>query len=106
MDPMRYTSHIEDCLQPLSAAIEYNADFFLVQMVKLQKIVEEIRCSGLHSASTMKGLVDLYVKSFQKSLHDYKAALPPSLQQNSEHNPCHELVYGLLTPRYPQHRFS
>lgn len=96
---MRYTSHIEDCLQSLAVANEYNADFILVQMVKLQKIVEDIRCSALHSASSMKGLVDLYVKAFQKSLQDYMAALPPGLQQNSEYFKLRALFIHIITHR-------
>ena len=83
LDSMRHNSHIEDCLQAVAAAEEYETDILLVQIVKLQKIVEEIRVSGLHNQSSLKGSVEMYVRSFQAVLQEYKSALPAKLQQNS-----------------------
>jgi len=93
---MRYTGHIEDCLQAVAAAAEYETDICLVQMVKLQKIVEEVRVSGLYNDSSLKGPVGMYVRSFQTVLQEYKSALPANLQQNSQyHQPCRSCITKL-----------
>jgi hypothetical protein len=96
LDSIRYASHIEDCLQVVVAAAEYDTDIFLVQKVKLQKIVEEVRFSGLHNDSSLKGPVGMYVSSFQAALQEYKSALPANLQQNSQyHQPCRSCITKL-----------
>lgn len=88
---MRCTSFIDECVQAISVATEYDTDIILVQMVRLQKLVEEIRASGLQNNSSLKGPVEMYVKVFQTRLQEYKSALPPNLQQNSEYTPLHPL---------------
>jgi hypothetical protein len=93
LDSMRYNSHIEDCLQAVAAAAEYETDIYLIQMVKLQKIVEEIRVSGLYNDSSLKGPVGMYVRSFQTALQEYKSALPANLQQNSQYHQVLSLMY-------------
>lgn len=90
---MRYSSHIESCLQAIEAAAHSETDIILVQICKLQKIVEEIRASGLHNSPDLKGPIKMYVSSFETALHTFMEFLPENLRNNSKHRYNRHIIY-------------
>jgi hypothetical protein len=88
---MRYSSHIEGCLQAVEATADSESDAILVQISKIQKIVEEIRSTSLHNSPSLKGPVKMYVGSFEAALRACKNSLPTNLYHNSKYQTIRSL---------------
>lgn len=71
IDAMSYTKYLESCLDTLEQAQEYESDAFLVQMVRLQHLVEDT-----HTLETPSAPMQMYVKAFEADLTRLKASNP------------------------------
>jgi hypothetical protein len=86
LDAIRYTTHAEDSCNALSQIPEYESDIYLVQLVKLQQIAENITQNLPYDAPqsfwTSKPPIGLLVKAFQMELQSFKDSLPQKLLQD------------------------
>ena len=64
VDAMKYSPWMDECTAALAQSGEYESDLYLVQMVRIQKIIEET-----HTTDTTQGApVHMYSKAFQADL--------------------------------------
>ncbi len=66
---------------------EYSTDTLLVQLVKLQLIIERVDQGPWHEeqndpTGSIRAPTTFYVKALQMELQDFKAKVPPDLQTN------------------------
>jgi hypothetical protein len=109
LDAIRYTTHAEDSCNALSQKPEYESDIYLVQLVKLQQIAENITQALPYDAPqsfwTSKPPIGLLVKAFEMELQSFKESLPQALLQDRKltlPKPLYHLSYlpepSKLTP--------
>jgi hypothetical protein len=87
---IRYTKYLNQCLEELERAAEYEADSLAVQLVRLQHLTEKV--FHFHTkdqllselASIPKPTTTQYLEAFQTELASFWEALPPSLKNNRE----------------------
>ncbi|RDW82696.1 hypothetical protein BP6252_03808 [Coleophoma cylindrospora] len=86
LDAIRYTPIIKDCYEAvLNCGGQQERDLFLVQIVKLQCLVEKIRHSSVWtdiangSSNTLVAPIGFWVQSFWSELQTFKKELPPEL---------------------------
>ncbi|KAI9729358.1 MAG: hypothetical protein M1834_006881 [Cirrosporium novae-zelandiae] len=100
LDALRFTSYMDEGCRTLLEAGEYPSDTYLTHLVNLQKTVERISESPLHSeadsSSNRKPPVGMYVKGVQEEMTRFKDSLPPELQQSREYLPKPTLEECLL----------
>ena len=53
MTAMSFTPYMDDCLEALETAREYDSDLFLVQMVRIQRTIESIHTTEPSSAPSL-----------------------------------------------------
>ncbi|KAF2719183.1 hypothetical protein K431DRAFT_192180, partial [Polychaeton citri CBS 116435] len=68
-DAIKYTSWLDNCLETLGCHREYESDAFLVQMVRLQRV-----CEDISNTETPNAPLQLYAKSFHAELASIKKA--------------------------------
>lgn len=87
IDPLRWTSHMESCLEYLISLNERPSDSVLVTQVKMQLLTDQAAeatrnhfFSGVqHSAEVFSGF---HLKSLQSQWHDLKRSIPQELQHD------------------------
>lgn len=86
MDALRWTPHMEECLQILAERPECPTDKILVQQVKLQLIVEKVNhCPWLREAGNAESMgapPAFYLEALKLQLQEAKRQIPIDLQQN------------------------
>lgn len=90
MDPLRYSQYMEECCQFLAQTREYDTDVFIVNLVRLQRIVEGIGqnmspqdiVNEWWTASTLTP-IGLYVQSFRNDMQKLRKSMPCHLQHNA-----------------------
>lgn len=83
----QYTNEFtESCLQVLEEAAEYQSDQYLIQLVKMQSIAEEInQALPRHNKDFSSGSsapIALCMRTLQAKLDSFRMKLPIHLQQN------------------------
>ncbi|KAK4549368.1 hypothetical protein LTR36_006365 [Oleoguttula mirabilis] len=71
IDALSYTKYMDDCLNSLVEAREYDSDPLLVQMVRLQHLAEDT-----HTTETPSAPMQMYVKAFEADLTKLKESDP------------------------------
>jgi hypothetical protein len=87
VNDLPYTNDFtEACLQVLEKTAEYNSDQYVIQLVKMQSIAEEInQALPRHSQDFSSGSsapVALCLRTLQEKLDSFRMKLPIHLQQN------------------------
>jgi hypothetical protein len=100
-EPLKFTSHLEECCQRLLMFREYESDKLLVQLVAIQQISLEI--SGFFNETNSffgnSGMsIILFIKSMQGKLDDFERNLPSDFQQHRMLNGTLGNVWPKLTP--------
>ena len=86
---------MDECLQTLVERKEHPADAFLVQLVKLQLIVEKVAHAPWSESSgdlggPIKAPSHFYLRALQRQLEDFKQNIPSELLQNGTSIPIGE----------------
>lgn len=88
LDALRYTAHLEESCNALAQDPEFERDIYLVQLVRLQKIAEQITQSIPYDAPqsfwTSKPPIGMLVKAFEAQLEAFKGAIPRDLQHDGK----------------------
>ncbi|EME49367.1 hypothetical protein DOTSEDRAFT_68225 [Dothistroma septosporum NZE10] len=71
IDAMPYTNYMEECLDHLEQAKEYDSDILLVQIVRVQRVIEAIHTTDSPSAPPR-----IYIKAFQADIERLRKADP------------------------------
>ena len=84
---MHWTQYLEDCVAVLAETNELPSDAILIQMVKLQLIVEKVRRGPWHeehddSTGFSRAPPIFYLKALQAQLQDFKARIPQQIERN------------------------
>ena len=87
LDALRWTQYLEDCIAVLAEKKEYPSDTLLIQMVKLQLIMEKVGQCPWHEAHEeftdfARAPAIFYLKALQVQLQDFKTEIPPEIQKN------------------------
>src|SRR4051794_33240812 len=83
IDALRWTSHMEECLNILAESKECPGDAVLVHQVRLQLLVEQAsQISQQIRESGNATPLDLYRRSLQGQLQEVNDKLPPELNFN------------------------
>ncbi|PMD42861.1 hypothetical protein L207DRAFT_486635 [Hyaloscypha variabilis F] len=75
MDPLRWTPHMDECLQFIDEAKDCHNDAILVQLVRLQLIVEKVGGRPVDEAAMESFEQITEALPFQSQLHDIKVQL-------------------------------
>jgi hypothetical protein len=90
LGPARYTRYLDQCLQELESAAEYETDQLAVQLVRVQHLTEKIFYfhTGDQLVNDMPGIpkatATVYLDAFQAELDKLRNELPPNLKTNRE----------------------
>jgi hypothetical protein len=81
---MRFTPYMSECCDVLLAAGEYETDRRLVELVKLQCILQKIRAvttpEGIFESQPLKPPLIMYIKQLDSELKKFKEELPSNLK--------------------------
>ncbi|GKT52447.1 uncharacterized protein ColSpa_12628 [Colletotrichum spaethianum] len=86
MDPLRWTSHMDECLQILDSQPESSSDRSLVALVKMQLLKDEAAKLSFRSDAPLDAIdgskppAAMYVKLLKAQLQRIIQSLPPELQ--------------------------
>ncbi|RAL03034.1 Zn(II)2Cys6 transcription factor domain-containing protein [Aspergillus ibericus CBS 121593] len=78
IDPMQWTSYMDECLDVLSQSKESRYDEVLAHQVRLQRIANEVE--SIRGGSTAVPL-PFYLEALQRKVNEVKKAISPELQQ-------------------------
>lgn len=89
IDALRWTPHMEECLQTLAEKQECPTDEVLVQQVRLQLIVGKVAQAPWHdgeieNAEPIRAPPAFYLKALQSQLQGIKSKLTPESQLNGK----------------------
>jgi hypothetical protein len=86
LDDFRFTQYADKCVQILERCREYESDVYLVQLVRLQRIAEEVHQSipryNLMGSLPVQASIVQSVKTLQMKLDQFGRNLPSHLKQN------------------------
>ncbi|KAJ5608635.1 hypothetical protein N7528_009202 [Penicillium herquei] len=88
LDPMRYSTYIQQCISELEEADELESDAYLVQLVKIQHLSEKIAClDGRYDVDTESERIDKapisgYILAFEAELEMIHKTMPRRLKTN------------------------
>ncbi|MCJ1389948.1 hypothetical protein MMC18_002806 [Xylographa bjoerkii] len=86
MDDCPFPCYAEACMNVLEESAQYPSDEYLIQLVRLQHIAEEINQalprSDLESPHSPTAPIALYIRTLQTKLEMFRSRLPIHLQQN------------------------
>jgi hypothetical protein len=86
IEPARYTHYAQACVSILQQSPLYLSDQYLVQLMKLQSIAEEISSvlpRDSFALSPLSSTASSYIKSLQAKLNMFEECLPIHLRTNS-----------------------
>ena len=105
---MRWTPHMEECMQKLADEPQCPGDLVLVVLAKIYKVLEDYsqvqwansEFGGRSGVTSAKTNPMHYLKSLRANLEDIKKNLTPELQENSMFGPPlhHFTVFILSVP--------
>ncbi|PKX90031.1 transcription factor domain-containing protein [Aspergillus novofumigatus IBT 16806] len=86
-DPLRWTAHMKECLEVLTARKETPNDAVLVQLVQIQLVVDKvIRRSwdenGLAAEDSPRLPTSFFIQTMQHRLQSTKSRIPPEVADN------------------------
>ncbi|GFF37907.1 putative HC-toxin efflux carrier TOXA [Aspergillus udagawae] len=88
-DPMRWTAHMKECLEVLTERKETPNDAVLVQLIRIQLVVDKlIRRSWDESGTTGEGSdsprlpTSFFIRTMQQQLQSIRSRIPPELADN------------------------
>ena len=95
IDALRWTPHLEECVQVLQEQAECPEDEILVQQVRLQQLVEKVNQSMSHdgaldAATHTKVPPAFYIQALHTQLQEIKSKFSPPAQQDGK-NPTQAL---------------
>ncbi|KAL0935536.1 C6 transcription factor [Colletotrichum truncatum] len=87
IDPMRFSSYVQQCLRELEEFRELESDMHLVYIVRIQRLAERISQirgneDGDEETPIPKAPISAYASSFQAELDKLQDQMPQSLQDN------------------------
>ena len=87
IDALRWTPHLDECLEVLSERKESSLDDILVQQVRMQTIVEKVTrgpwdCGTVKKAERSSMPQCFYLNALQSQLQEAKAKISPNLKDN------------------------
>ena len=100
VDALRWTPYLDECITVLAENREYPSDALLVQLVKLQLIVEKVGHAPWHdgrgdTTGSARAPSIFYLKSLQAHLRDFKVNIPPEYQKNGK--AMSQIIHRTLT---------
>ena len=103
LDALRWTPYLDECIAVLGEKDEHPTDPLLIQLVKLQLVVERAGQAQWHEERDDphgSGRVPpiFYLKALQAQLEDFKNRIPPSIQGNGTY-------FQEITPLIAYRRF-
>ena len=89
IDALRWTSHLDDCLQVLDERHECLTDKILVQQVRLQLIVEKVTRGtwndvAMGTAEYRKAPLSFHLQALHSELQEVRSKLPLQFQRDGE----------------------
>ncbi|KAF1809130.1 hypothetical protein P152DRAFT_495064 [Eremomyces bilateralis CBS 781.70] len=85
-DIMKFTRYMDDCCRVLLEKQEYPTDYFLVQLVKIQRIAlcmqNTLPLDCLDPPSPLTSSIGMSLKAFESELEQLKASLPANIQSH------------------------
>ena len=95
LDALRWTPYLDECIAVLGEKDEHPTDPLLVQMVKVQLVVEKAGQAPWHEErddpnGSVRPPPIFYLKALQAQLQDFKTRIPPSIQGNGTY--IHEIA--------------
>ncbi|KAI1259417.1 hypothetical protein F5Y18DRAFT_409954 [Xylariaceae sp. FL1019] len=101
---MRWTPHMEECLQTLAANPEWEGDQLLFVMAKTRRLMETVQevtwaqgVSEVEGLSQLKPPASLYVKILRQNLQHLKNQVPETIKNNRIVQTCILSVDMLIT---------
>ncbi|RAL07884.1 transcription factor domain-containing protein [Aspergillus homomorphus CBS 101889] len=86
MDPLRWTSHMKECLDILAHSEEIPGDGVLVQMTRTRLLADQILqgpwSEGVYGLSPAQALAAFHLKAFESRVETIRAELPMHLAEN------------------------
>ncbi|KAJ2902847.1 hypothetical protein MKZ38_000041 [Zalerion maritima] len=90
LESLTYSRYVEDCLQALESAREYESDGVLVTLIRVQRLTAEIHLLHTGESNELNPAPSLlpkashaaYVAAFQMELDRIRGSLPRSLRSN------------------------
>jgi hypothetical protein len=84
MDPLRWTTHLTDCLETLARSPETENDTVLVQLTRIRLVTERIvQCSTFSDADTIpKAPPSFHIAAILLELEELKRQIPLELREN------------------------
>jgi hypothetical protein len=84
MDPLRWTSHLTECLETLSRSPETENDAVLVELTRIRLVAEKIfQCSRFSDADTLpRAPPSFHIGAIGSELEELKRQLPSDLVEN------------------------
>lgn len=88
IDVLRWTEHMDECLEKLTEAPEWAGDSLLALLVRSQLISEKASRSPWHNTQSGGGEAaatvpaEFYRKVLLAQLHELKQKIPPTLLEN------------------------
>lgn len=84
MDPLRWTSHLTECLETLARSLETENDAVLVQLTRIRLVAEKIfQCSRLSDVETVpRAPPSFHIGAIQSDLEEFKRQIPLDLGDN------------------------
>lgn len=78
------TAHLETCCRILENVQEYPSDEYLIKLVKIQQLAQNI-CATMAfdpQQQILQAPLTMVVQSFQQQVDQFRASLPDSLKEN------------------------
>lgn len=72
LEPLPYTPYVEECCQALVDAKQYPDDNYLVQLVRIQRVVNIIRQHVLDDQYKLRAPFGMHIASIQSELNSVK----------------------------------
>ena len=101
IDALRWTEHMDECLEKLTEAPEWVGDSLLALLVRSQMILQKASRSPWHNTQpggeevAARVPAEFYRKALLAQLHELKQKIPPSLQENGNLT-CIDRLYCLV----------
>ena len=110
IDALRWTEHMDECLEKLTEAPEWVGDSLLALLVRSQLILEKASRSPWHNTQPGGGEVaatvpaEFYRKALLAQLQELKQQIPPGLQENGDLTCIDRLYYLILLSEFTNAR--
>lgn len=89
VDSLRWTAHMEDCLRELEIRKEHPNDELLVQLVRVQLVIERASLAvwfdtSIEREAAMRAPPTLYAAAMLKQLEELETRMSETTRQNRE----------------------